>query len=60
VLIGDKLVTAGSDERLITISPQDGTILNTIELGDPVSIPPVVANGTLFVLTDAGDLRAFR
>lgn len=60
ILAGGQLVVASSDSRLLFVSPKDGTILNTLDAGDPVSVPPIVANGTLYVLTDAGDLRAYR
>ena len=60
VLAGDKLVIANTDAKLVTISPKDGTVLSTLDTDDPVSVPPVVANGTLYVLTDAGDLLAYR
>ncbi len=60
VLVGDRLIIASNDGRLLSISPMDGEVMNVIGVGDPVSVPPIVANGTLYVLTDAGDLKAFR
>lgn len=60
VLAGNKLIVASSDERILALSPTSGEILNTVNAGDPVSASPIVANGTLYVLTDSGELRAYR
>ena len=30
------------------------------ELGQPVSLPPVVANNTLYILDDSGRIHAYR
>jgi outer membrane protein assembly factor BamB len=60
VLIGDRLVIVGSNSEALSISPYTGFLLGRQELPDPVSVPPVVANGTLYLLTDDADLVAFR
>jgi outer membrane protein assembly factor BamB len=60
VLAGDKLLLAGSNAKLIAVSPAKGEIISTVDVGDPVSVPLIVANGTLYLLTDAGDLKAYR
>jgi outer membrane protein assembly factor BamB len=60
VLAGDKLLFAGSNRQLLAVSPLDGKVLATTDLGDPSPVAPVVADRTLYVLTTAGDLKAFR
>jgi len=60
ILAGDRLLVAGTNEQLLALSPHTGEITNTVDVGDPVSVPPIVANGTLYILTDAGDLKAYR
>jgi outer membrane protein assembly factor BamB len=60
VLAGDKLLLTGTNAKLITVSPLDGKILSTTALGDPSTVPPVVAGHTLYILTSAGDLTAYR
>ena len=60
VLAGDRLVLAGSTSEAVTVSPYNGEILGRIDLPGPVSVSPVVAGGTLYFLTDAGQLLAFR
>jgi len=60
VLAGDRLILAGSHGFATSVSPYTGEVLGTEELADPVSVPPVVAHNTLFLLTDEGDLVAYK
>jgi outer membrane protein assembly factor BamB len=60
VLAGGRLIIGGTDGRLLALAPADGTIAEAVDAGDPISVPPIVSNGTLYVLTDAGDLQAYR
>ena len=60
VLAGDRLILAGSTGEAVTVSPYNGEILGRIDLPGPVSLSPVVADGTLYLLTDDGDLLAYR
>jgi outer membrane protein assembly factor BamB len=60
VLAGDRLVVAGNNEILASISPYSSEILGTIELDEGVSIAPVVANGSIYFLTDDAELIAYR
>jgi len=60
LLIGDRLLFAGSHSRLIAVSPYNGEILGRTDVPDPVLTPPIAANGTVYVLTQAGELLAYR
>ncbi len=60
VLAADRLIVAGSHGRVLSLSPYDGRILGEVKLSSGVHISPVVANETLYVLTDDADLIAFR
>jgi outer membrane protein assembly factor BamB len=60
VLAGDRLWLANSRGELVSASPADGSLGATIELDGPVSLSPIVANDTLYVLTDKGRLAAYR
>jgi outer membrane protein assembly factor BamB len=60
VLAADRLIVAGSHGRVLSLSPYDGRILGEVKLSSGVHIAPVVANETLYVLTDDADLVAFR
>ncbi len=60
ILAGERLIVAGSNGALINVSPVDGTFQSQVDLNDGVSFQPVVANNTLYLLTDAGRLIAYR
>jgi outer membrane protein assembly factor BamB len=60
ILAGNRLVLAGSNGALINIDPATGSFQNQITVGAGISLAPVVAGGTLYVLDDAGRLHAYR
>jgi outer membrane protein assembly factor BamB len=60
VLIGDRLVAASNLSEAIAVSPYTGAILGRQRLPDAVSVPPVVADGTLLVMTDDATIVALR
>ncbi|MBT5413591.1 MAG: PQQ-binding-like beta-propeller repeat protein [Rhodospirillaceae bacterium] len=60
VLASDRLIVGGSGGKLLSLSPYDGSIIGILDVGEPIALPPVVANGTLFILTEDGDLIAYR
>lgn len=60
VLISNRLVVISSQGNMEEYSPQTGEFLDSHRVGDPVSLPPIVANNTLYVYTDDADLVAFR
>ena len=60
VLAGDRLWLTGSNEQMLAISPADGRIVDTVELPARSYLAPMVSNRTLFVLTDRGNLVAYR
>lgn len=60
VLVSDRLLVGNSLGELWSLSPYDGTPMGRIDLGSGISLPPVVANGTVYVQTDGGDLVALR
>ncbi|MBO9622623.1 MAG: PQQ-binding-like beta-propeller repeat protein [Sphingomonas sp.] len=60
VLAGGHLVLANSEGELIFASPTDGSVQSTMDIKEPVSLPLVVANNTLYVLDDKGQLSAYR
>jgi len=60
VLVGEQLVIVSSRGIAIAASPYDGEVQARIELPDGVLIPPVVADGTVYILTDSAELVALR
>jgi outer membrane protein assembly factor BamB len=60
LLAGDRLVVAGTNHQALAVSPYTGEILGQQELSGAASLGPVVADGTVFVVTDDGRLLALR
>ncbi len=60
VLAGERLILAGSHGEAVMLSPQDGSVLNSISLPSGATVPPVVADGTLYILTEDATLVAYR
>lgn len=60
VLAGDRLWIANSRGELSSASVADGSVTRLAELGESVSLAPVVANGVLYVLDDGGKITAFK
>ena len=60
VLASDRLLLAGSNRQLVTISPYTGKPLSTVKLSAAAYLPPIVANKMVYLLTDDGKLTAYR
>jgi len=60
VLAGERLIIAGTNGALINVSPVDGSFQSQVKIKDGVSFQPVVANNTLYLLSDSGTLIAYR
>lgn len=60
VLAGGRLILASSLGQMVQVSPETGAVQSTTRLNRGVSLTPVVANNTLYVLDDDGRLTAFR
>lgn len=60
VLAGDRLIVVGSSGDAISVSPYTGKALGRLALEGKTLISPVVADGTLLILTDDGELVAYR
>jgi outer membrane protein assembly factor BamB len=60
VMIGSRLVLANSLGEVVAVSPENGQTVATADVDDPVFIPPIVANGLVYIVTDKARLIAFR
>lgn len=60
VLAGNNLWVASSRGALFKVSVGEGSSMLYRDLDAAVSLPPVVANGMLYVLDDDGKIHAFR
>jgi outer membrane protein assembly factor BamB len=60
LLAGGRLILAGTDGRVFEISPETGEILKKWDAGDNIALPPIIAGGTLYMLSQNGTLSAYR
>jgi outer membrane protein assembly factor BamB len=60
VLAGGRLVMTNSRGQIVYANPGDGAVQATVETGTPFTLPPVVANSTLFVVDQKGRVAAYR
>ena len=61
LLVGDRLIVTGTSGEALALSPYTGEILGQQELSGPASgVGPIVADGTVLIMTDDGKLSAWR
>ena len=60
LLVSDRLIVAGSHGRAVAASPYSGKILGIEKMPDGVTVSPIVADRTIYFLTDDADLIAYR
>lgn len=60
IMVNSKLVLANSLGEVVSVSPQNGAIENNADVDQPVFIPPVTANGLIYLVTDDAKLVALR
>jgi len=60
VLVSDRLFLVSSEREALVVSPFTGEIDNRVTLSGGTLIPPIVADGTVYVLTSSASLIALR
>jgi outer membrane protein assembly factor BamB len=60
VLASDRLLIGGSTGELLALSPYTGEVIGRIDMREPMRLAPVIANRTIYILTDSGRLIALR
>lgn len=60
IAAGNALYVFNSRGEALAIAPETGETKATLDLGAAVRIPPIVANGALYVLAENGTLSAYR
>ena len=60
VLAGGRLILVNTEGQLAEVSPADGSVVTTQDLKTPLSQPPIVAGGVLYLLDDDGRITAWR
>lgn len=60
VLAGNRLILVSTQGDLLYVDPATGTVQTAKDLDRSMSLSPVVANNTLYILADDGKLTALR
>ena len=60
VLAGGRLIVASSDGKIRAFNPEDGALVQEIAIAGGATTRPIVANGTLYVVSRKGVLHAYR
>ncbi len=60
VLAGNQLWVASSRGLLYRVSVDEGSAQQYLDLDQPISLPPIVADNMLYILDDSGRIRAYR
>jgi outer membrane protein assembly factor BamB len=60
VLAGNRLVLVSTEGALVFADAHTGAVQSERDLGQGVTLPPIVADNMLYVLTDQGRLSAYR
>lgn len=60
ILAGNRLIVASSDGLIRQFDPTSGALVGSIEIPGGAASNPIVASGTLYVVSKRGQLLAFR
>jgi len=60
ILAGGRLLLASNEKRVIEVDPVNGDVIKKWKTGGKIIVAPVVADNTLFLLTNKGSLIAYR
>ncbi len=60
VLAGGRLIITGPDGLVAEIDPNTGDLIRNWDIGSPAALSPVVAGGTLYLLSEDGTLSAYK
>ncbi len=60
ILAGERLIFVSSIGEIIFLDSKNGKLLKSIKIRDTISVAPILADGTLYILTDGAKLYAYR
>ncbi|HYD71649.1 MAG TPA: PQQ-binding-like beta-propeller repeat protein, partial [Candidatus Binatia bacterium] len=60
IMVGSRLVLANSLGDVVAVSPENGQTVATADVDQPVFIPPITANGQIYVVTNSARLVVFQ
>jgi outer membrane protein assembly factor BamB len=59
-LAGGQIVVASNDGMIRFFDPTNGAMVRSVAIPDGATTSPVVAGGVLYLVSQKGDLHAFR
>ena len=60
VLAGNRLVVAGSDGKIRSFNASTGAALGSVQIPGGAASQPAIVNGTMYILSENGQLHAFK
>ncbi len=60
ILVSERLLVISSHGHMYQLSPFTGEVQEETRLGDDVTLPPIVADNTLYIYTADGDIMAYQ
>ncbi len=60
IMAGDRLLMMSSRGQAVEVNPYSGEIIRTFKLGGDVYVAPIIANNTVYYITDDAKLVALR
>ncbi len=60
IMVGGRLILANSLGEVIAVTPENGQTVATANVRQPVFIPPIAANGQIYIVTDEARLVVLR
>ncbi|MBI3437751.1 MAG: PQQ-binding-like beta-propeller repeat protein [Proteobacteria bacterium] len=60
IMVGGRLVLANSEGEVVGVTPENGEVVAHGQTGHAVFIPPVTANGMIYLVTDNAQLVVLR
>lgn len=60
VMAGGRLIVAGTNGKIIEADPKNGKTIRETKIGRKVRIPQLVADNTLYILSEDGVISAYR
>jgi outer membrane protein assembly factor BamB len=60
MILGEQLVVFGGDGKAVLLSPEDGMHIGTLDIPEGARTAPVVAGGTIYMVTGDAEVHALR
>ena len=60
LMAGGRLILISTEGKVIEVNPETGDVTTTWDSGQSVNIAPIIAGGTMYVLSENGTLSAYR